>query len=139
MSSRRDWLLQQMGVTQYQLRRPRALKGEIAVTLPAETRLVIVAAVPPDLHEPLVADVLRTLALHEPQVLVLTPDQLAMLPDDARCASWQLGLADPGALNGPQLTTPPLADLYNNADAKRAFWQQICHYESDFFTHSARS
>ncbi|MCK8377235.1 DNA polymerase III subunit psi, partial [Erwinia amylovora] len=30
MSPRRDWLLQQMGFTQYTLRRPRALQGEIA-------------------------------------------------------------------------------------------------------------
>ena len=50
MSSRRDWLLQQMGITQYTLRRPRALQGEIAVTLPAETRLLIVAECRPALE-----------------------------------------------------------------------------------------
>lgn len=138
MSSRRDWLLQQMGITQYTLRRPRALQGEIAVTLPAETRLVIVADTPPLLQDPLVADVLRALNLQEPQVQLLTPDQLAMLPDDARCNSWRLGLDAPVALAGIQIASPVLAELYHNADAKRALWLQICQHESDFFTHDAR-
>lgn len=138
MSSRRDALLQQMGITQYTLRRPRALQGEIAVTLPAETRLVIVADVPPGLQDPLIADVLRALELREPQVQVLTPDQLAMLPDDTRCHSWCLGLDTPAALAGTQIASPVLAELYHNADAKRALWQQICQHESDFFTHHAR-
>ena len=139
MSSRRDWLLQQMGITQYTLRRPRALQGEIAVTLPAEIRLVIVAETPPMLNDPLVMDVLRALNLHEPQVQIFTPDQLMMLPDDARCASWCLGLDAPVPLAGTQLASPLLAELYHNADAKRALWLQICQHESDFFTHPERS
>ncbi|MEN5016893.1 DNA polymerase III subunit psi [Erwinia sp. Eh17-17] len=139
MSSRRDWLLQQMGITQYTLRRPRALQGEIAVTLPAETRLVIVAETPPALDDPLVKDVLRALELQDAQVQVLTPDRLAMLPDDACCHSWRLGLDAPVPLAGTQLASPLLAELYHNADAKRALWLQICQHESDFFTHNARS
>ena len=138
MSSRRDWLLQQMGITQYTLRRPRALQGEIAVTLPAETRLVIVADTLPVLQDPLVADVLRTLNLQENQVQQLTPDQLAMLPDDARCNSWRLGLDAPVNLAGTQIASPVLAELYHNPGAKRALWLQICQHESDFFTHDAR-
>ncbi|ATZ13226.1 DNA polymerase III subunit psi [Erwinia amylovora] len=138
MSPRRDWLLQQMGITQYTLRRPRALQGEIAITLPAETRLVIVADNPPMLHDPLVVDVLRALNLQQPQVQVLTPDQLAMLPDNARCPSWRLGLEAPVTLAGTQIASPVLAELYHNAEAKRSLWQQICQHESDFFTHPAR-
>ncbi|WP_277269909.1 DNA polymerase III subunit psi, partial [Pantoea septica] len=63
MTSRRDWLLQQMGITQYQLRRPRVLQGEIAVRLTPGTKLIIVADVVPGLHEPLVRDVLHVLDL----------------------------------------------------------------------------
>lgn len=33
MTSRRDWQLQQLGITQWSLRRPRALQGEIAISL----------------------------------------------------------------------------------------------------------
>ncbi|STI78088.1 DNA polymerase III subunit psi [Escherichia coli] len=31
MTSRRDWQLQQLGITQWSLRRPGALQGEIAL------------------------------------------------------------------------------------------------------------
>ncbi|MDR7343380.1 DNA polymerase-3 subunit psi [Pantoea alhagi] len=137
MSSRRDWLLQQMGITQYKLRRPRALQGEIAITLPADIRLLIVADIPPTTEDPLVGDVLRALAIMPQQVVSVTPDQLAMLPAERACASWRLGTDTPVAQQGPQLSTPPLEALYFDAEAKRALWRQICEYDVDFFTHSA--
>ncbi len=34
MTSRRDWQLQQLGITQWSLRRPGALQGEIAIAIP---------------------------------------------------------------------------------------------------------
>ncbi|WP_380184646.1 DNA polymerase III subunit psi [Kalamiella sp. sgz302252] len=139
MSSRRDWLLQQMGITQYSLRRPRALHGEVSISLPEQTRLLIVAETPPPLSDPLIRDVLAAMQMREHEVMALTPEQLAMLPTDARCISWRLGLAAPVAVNGAQLASPMLAELYNNAEAKRALWQQITHYESDFFTDAAGS
>ena len=67
MAPRRDWLLQQMGITQWTLRRPTVLQGEIAVTLPAQTRLVIVAAPLPAPHDPLIGDVLHSLSLRPEQ------------------------------------------------------------------------
>ena len=137
MSSRRDWLLQQMGITQYKLRRPRALQGEIAITLPPDTRLLIVADIPPSTDDPLVSDVLRALAITPQQVVSVTPDQLAMLPPDRACASWRLGTEAPVAQQGPKLSTPPLEALYFDAGAKRALWQQICEYDLDLFTHPA--
>lgn len=139
MSSRRDWLLQQMGITQYVLRRPRALQGEIALALPGDTRLLIIADVPPATDDPLISDVLRALAIDQHNAVALTPDQLAMLPDDNHCASWRLGIDTPLTVKGPQLVSPALEELYHNASAKRALWQQICEYESDFITHAKRS
>ena len=139
MSSRRGWLLQQMGITQYRLRRPRALQGEIAVRLAAETRLVIVASEAPALSDPLIADVLRTLTLDAHQVQILTPDQLTRLPDDSHCHCWYLGTDVPQQQGAAHMTSPQLAELYHNADAKRALWQQLCHYESDFFTQQSGS
>lgn len=135
MSSRRDWLLQQMGITQYKLRRPRALQGEIAITLPPDTRLLIVADILPAAGDPLVSDVLRAMAIAPQQTLSITPEQLAMLPDDRPCASWRLGTDAPVTQPGPQLSTPPLEALYFDAQAKRALWRQICEYDVDFFTH----
>lgn len=69
MTSRRDWQLQQLGITQWSLRRPGALQGEIAISLPEHIRLVMVAETPPSLTEPLIGDILRALAVTPDQVL----------------------------------------------------------------------
>lgn len=123
-----------MGITQYTLRRPRALKGEVSVSLSEQTRLLIVAETPPSLNDPFICDVLRAMLLDEHQAVALTPEEQSMLPDDIHCISWSLGLTVPVFAGGPQITSPVLAELYHNAGAKRALWQQISDYESDFFT-----
>ena len=135
MSTRRDWLLQQMGITQYQLRRPRVLQGEIAVSLAPDTRLLIVADTPPTLQEPLIGDVLRTLGLQTSQVMSLTPEQLLMLPDTLSCAGWLLGVESDQAFNGIQLRTASLNELISSSAAKRALWQQMCKHDSHLFPH----
>lgn len=68
----------------------------------------------------------------------MTPDQVAMLPEDTQCNSWRLGISEPLAVAGAQLHSPELAGLYQDAD-KRALWQQICHYEADFYPDASRS
>ncbi|MGF6270638.1 DNA polymerase-3 subunit psi [Lelliottia nimipressuralis] len=135
MTSRRDWQLQQLGITQWSLRRPTALQGEIAISIPAHVRLVMVAEELPSLTETLVSDVLRTLKVSADQVLQLTPERVAMLPPESRCNSWRLGVADETPLEGSQLLTPPLEELKANPKARSALWQQICEYEHDFFPH----
>jgi DNA polymerase-3 subunit psi len=135
MTSRRDWQLQQLGITQWSLRRPTALQGEIAISIPAHVRLVMVAEELPSLTETLVSDVLRTLKVSADQVLQLTPERVAMLPPESRCNSWRLGVADETPLEGGQLLTPPLEELKANPKARSALWQQICEYEQDFFPH----
>ncbi|MCX2957989.1 MAG: DNA polymerase III subunit psi, partial [Serratia symbiotica] len=56
MASKRDWLLQQLGITQWALRRPGALQGAVAVSLSPEVRLLIVAQALPDPHDLLFCD-----------------------------------------------------------------------------------
>jgi len=133
MASRRDWLLHQMGITQWTLRKPTVLQGEVAVSLPYDTRLLIVADVPPAGDDPLVSDVLRTLALSSRQVYHLTPEQVTMLPEGTHCNIWRLGINEPLAVEGTQLSSPALSELYQNAGAKRALWQQICENEQHFY------
>lgn len=133
MTSRRDWQLQQLGITQWSLRRPGVLLGEIAISLPAHIRLVMVASEPLSLTEPLIGDILRALTLSADQVLLLTPDRVAMLPQGGRCNSWLLGSSEPLTLDGAQVFTPGLAELKANPAARAALWQQICTYEHDFY------
>ncbi len=116
MTSRRDWQLQQLGITQWSLRRPGALQGEIAISLPEHIRLVMVAETPPSLTEPLIGDILRALAVTPDQVLQLTPDRVAMLPQDSRCNSWRLGTEASLPLAGAQVSTPL---LMNSRPARR--------------------
>lgn len=116
MTSRRDWQLQQLGITQWSLRRPGALQGEIAISLPEHIRLVMVAETPPSLTEPLIGDILRALAVTPDQVLQLTPERVAMLPQDSRCNSWLLGTEASLPLAAPRCP-PPL--LMNSRPARR--------------------
>ncbi|WP_127956622.1 DNA polymerase III subunit psi [Serratia microhaemolytica] len=139
MTSRRDWLLQQMGVDQWELRNPAALRGEIAIQLPAAVRLLVVAEPLPALDDPLFADVLRTLGLSEGEIYRLTPQQAVMLPPQTACHCWRLGIETQLPLAGVQLFSPALAELSHSVEAKRSLWQQICHYESDFYPYSRRS
>lgn len=111
MTSRRDWQLQQLGITQWALRRPGALQGEIAISLPAHVRLIVVAEELPALNEPLMRDILRALTVSPDQVLPLTPERVAMLPQGSRCNSWRLGTDAPLQLEGAQVTTPAFNEL----------------------------
>lgn len=133
MTSRRDWQLQQLGITQWSLRRPGALQGEIAISLPEHIRLVMVAETPPSLTEPLISDILRALSIRADQVLQLTPDRVAMLPQNSRCNSWRLGCETPLSLAGAQASTPVFDELQSSAPARIALWQQICAHEHDFY------
>ena len=128
MASKRDWLLQQLGITQWTLRRPGVLQGEVAVSVPPNVRLLVVAQTLPDQH-----------GLTAAQTYGLTPDQVAMQPQDTECNSWRLGVTEPLAVAGAQLHSPALAELSQDASAKRALWQQICHHEQHFYPDSGRS
>lgn len=135
MTTRRDWQLQQLGITQWSLRRPGALQ-EIAISIPAHVRLVMVGETLPPLTEPLVSDILRALTLSPDQVLQVTPERVAMLPQGSRCNSWRLGTDAPLTLEGAQIATPAFDELRVNPTARAALWQQICTHEHDFFPQS---
>lgn len=130
MTSRRDQLLQQLGITQWVLRRPERLRGDVAITLSAQTRLLIVsdASLSPD--DLLLCDILRALSLTVEQAVILTPEQYTMLSDRQRYLCWWLGDAAPAEAC---LHSPALDALYHNSGAKRALWQQICHEQHHFF------
>lgn len=85
---------------------PWRVAGEIAIAIPAHVRLVMVANDLPALTDPLVSDVLRALTVSPDQVLQLTPEKIAMLPQGSRCNSWRLGTDEPLSLEGAQVASP---------------------------------
>ena len=129
--SRRDVLLQQMGISQWQLVRPEALKGAMNITVAEPIRLVIISQ-QNLLQQPVVQDVLRSLNLNSEQVLNITFEQLAYLQVNHKVRYWLLSqntsendrtLALPQPLNVWQ--SGDLEEFKQNPQAKRQFWQTI--------------
>ena len=87
--SRRDVLLQQMGISQWQLVRPEALKGAMNITVAEHIRLIIISQ-QNLLQQPVVQDVLRSLTLDSEQVLNITFEQLAYLQVNHKVSYWLL-------------------------------------------------
>ncbi len=90
----------------------------------------MVASDLPALTDPLVSDVLRALTVSPDQVLQLTPEKIAMLPQGSRCNSWRLGTDEPLSLEGAQVASLALTELRANPTARAALWQQICTYDT---------
>lgn len=132
VTAQRDQYLQQLGIRQWQLRNPMALRGELSSQLPDEVRLLVVTPSVLVLDQPLIIDVLRTLNIDRQQVLALTGERVAMLSAHRPCNSWWLGV-EAQALAGAQLVSPEFSVLQRSAAARAALWQQICEYEQDFF------
>lgn len=139
MSSVRDALLQQLGITQYYLRRPQVLQGEINVAVPAYVRLLIVTDAPFAYADPLMTDVLKSMMLSVEQTVIITPDKRVMLSENLLCPCWYLGVEAPEQTASLMLVSPSLDNLYRSAGARKAFWQQICQHENYFFTDQRRS
>lgn len=126
MMTRRDWLLQQLGITQWKLRHQGVTHKEIPITLLKHIRLLLVASPPlPPMNHPLVADVVRSMGLTLTQLYRITPEQAIMLPNSLRCHCWWLGLDAVCNFDGISFHTQPLETLSKEAKAKRELWRHI--------------
>ena len=134
--SRRDVLLQQMGISQWQLVRPEALKGAMNITVAEHIRLIIVSQ-QNLLQQPVVQDVLRSLTLDSEQVLNITFEQLTYLQVNHEVSYWLLSKNT--AKNDCTLPLQQPLNVWQSDDleafkqhpqAKRQFWQQIQHSPS---------
>lgn len=74
--NRRDLLLQQMGITQWQLKSPTRLKGMVKINVEEKIRLIIVAEHALTTDSPLLKDILRSLDLDESMCLCLDFEHL---------------------------------------------------------------
>ena len=129
--SRRDVLLQQMGISQWQLVRPEALKGAMNITVAEPIRLIIISQ-QNLLQQPVVQDVLRSLTLDSEQVLNITFEQLTYLQVNHEVSYWLLSqntsendrtLSLPQPLNVWQ--SGDLEEFKQNPQEKCRFWQTI--------------
>lgn len=129
--SRRDVLLQQMGISQWQLHRPDVLLGAINIAVPEHIRLVIVSQ-QNLLQQPVVQDVLRSLTLNSEQVLNITFEQLTYLQVNHKVSYWLL--SQNASENDRTLSLPQPLNVWQSGDleefkqhpqAKRQLWQTI--------------
>ena len=125
MISRRARLLEQLGITTYQLRRPDRLKGESAVHLSAATRLILVIAAEDNVPDRLLNDILSALQLTPSELMIIQQEQLKMLPHPLTCKLWLAGVALTDTAGQQALTSPALTTLQHSVAAKRNLWQQI--------------
>ncbi|MCE5164588.1 MULTISPECIES: DNA polymerase III subunit psi [Plesiomonas] len=129
MVTRRDWILELMGITQWQLRHPSLLQGDVSVAVGPHIRLVIVAEQPPALSVRLCQDVLSTLQVTAEQVCCIRPEQVAFLRIAQPCWFWLMGCEAEIPDGCRALHSPVLARFGPDAQAKRQLWQQIVTYE----------
>ena len=128
---RRRLLLNEMGISQWQLVRPEALKGAMNITVAEPIRLVIVSQ-QNLLQQPVVQDVLRSLTLNSEQVLNITFEQLAYLQVNHKVSYWLL--SQNASENDRTLSLPQPLNVWQSGDleefkrhpqAKRQLWQTI--------------
>lgn len=136
MTGRRDWLLQQMGISQYRLHRPGVLRGEVAIHLSAATRLLVISPEGLFSEHQLLRDIQQVLEIRDSQVMRLAAEQLAMLPTSLNCIVWFAGVEPDKAYAPIQWVTPSFSELSLSAEAKRHLWQQMCTYDRDLFPQS---
>ncbi|MGQ0286736.1 DNA polymerase III subunit psi [Pasteurellaceae bacterium 22721_9_1] len=131
--NRRDLLLQEMGIKQWQLRRPEALKGVVNISVADNIKLIIVAEQTLSVQEPFIQDVLRSIAINVKDCLLIDFSQVDHLQTTTPVHYWLLSQnqqkIDRTLSHFSQVTSlwqsPDLPLLKQNGKEKRHLWQQI--------------
>ncbi|EPL9570572.1 MULTISPECIES: DNA polymerase III subunit psi [Providencia] len=132
--TRRDRLLEQMGITQWMVRNPAVLRGERGVRIPASTKLIIITDENLDLNSQLLKDIFLSMQIAQDDVVCINSEQLNLIPTPITIPCWVLG----GEVHpeGSKMTyfSPVLSELMTSISAKQALWKQIYQYDENFNT-----
>lgn len=131
--NRRDLLLNEMGISQWQLRRPEVLKGAVNITMAEHIRLVVITEQELNQRDHLLNDVLLSAEISIAHCLFIDFEQVLYLNVRQPIHYWLLSQNNAKidrtlplcvqALSLWQSTT--LEELKQTPTAKRALWQQI--------------
>lgn len=134
-----DWYLDQLGITQYVLRKPAAMKGEASINIADHIRLIVVAQSVP--NDKIFYDILKAINISIENCLILPPAQLLMPIEKLDRAIWFIDETLPTSWSTSPvisdkviITTVGLAQLALSANLKRQLWNTICQYEDYFHT-----
>ncbi|MDO4430530.1 MAG: DNA polymerase III subunit psi [Lonepinella koalarum] len=129
--NRRDLLLQEMGISQWQLRRPEMLKGAVNIVVGEQIRLIVVCKENQE-KQPIIQDLLRSAAISGTELLWINQEQAQHLSLQHPCHYWFFTTnSEKNDRTSPienQLLSyweVNLTELKKNASQKRAFWQHI--------------
>lgn len=132
--TRRDRLLEQMGITQWMVRNPAVLRGERGVRFPASTKLIIITDENLDLNSQLLKDIFLSMNITQDDVVCVNSEQLSLIPTPITIPCWVLG----GEIHpeGAKITfiSPVLSELILSHSAKQALWKQVYQYDENFTT-----
>lgn len=133
MNKRRDLLLQQMGITQWQLVRPERLKGSVQLELAPSIQLVMLSDQAIDKRAVLFQDIFRAINIDPAHCLTLPFAQLPhlvssrpliywLLSDDTKLSEQTQALCPaPRAI----WQSPSWQSLSHRPLAKRQLWQAM--------------
>ncbi|WP_044470342.1 DNA polymerase III subunit psi [Mannheimia massilioguelmaensis] len=131
--NRRDLLLKEMGITQWQLHRPEALKGAVNIVVDESIRLVIIAEQSLNTKDPFVQDVLRSAEIKPQNCLFINFQQAPHLLVQHPVNYWLLSQEQEKLDQIQTLCTlknslwqcADLERLKQDSQAKRVLWKQI--------------
>lgn len=127
--NRRDWLLEEMGISQWALRKPQVLKGDAQIRLSAEIALVVVCEEDWQTSR-LFGDVLRALNLKPHQYQWFSLKHASRLAFSHSPYIWLIASESQAVEFAAKFAEQTLwrhsawQDLHASA-AKRQFWQQL--------------
>ncbi len=132
MMDRRNLLLKEMGLTQWQLHRPEVLQGAVGIVVAAHIRFIVVSDESLS-RQPLFEDVLLGLELKKEDCLCLNYDQIQHLELNHSVRYWLLAenaekidRTLPYCLNAERVyRSPDYVNFQTSPIAKRELWQQI--------------
>ena len=132
--TRRDRLLEQMGITQWRVKNPSVLRGERGVRIPESTKLIIITDENLDLNSQLLKDIFLTIKIHHDDVVCINSEQLNLIPTPITIPCWVIGSEIRPEGSVMTFISPILSELMASKIAKQALWKQIYQYDENFST-----
>ncbi|WP_392562063.1 DNA polymerase III subunit psi [Orbus sturtevantii] len=132
-----DWYLNQLGVTQYILRKPTVMKGEASINIADNIRLIVISQSSPS--DKIFDDILKAICVKKEDCLILSPAQLFMPLEQLNHVIWFINENLPDSWCSSSsldekaiIETTSLSQLASSPNLKRQLWRTLCQYENYF-------
>ncbi|UDG80563.1 DNA polymerase III subunit psi [Candidatus Hartigia pinicola] len=126
--TRRDRLLNQLGITQWIVRNPYLLNIKKHLIIPEFTKLIIISDENINSNDSLLNDILFLMKIHQSEVFYINSKKLAMIPVPIKIMCWVLSNNSQIKKSENFFISPILSELYVKKSAKISLWKQICKY-----------